>query len=213
MKIRTTGGTRRHDRCCGVATGRGVSAVAAQAALFYPWPGLAFVPIRDAPICRWALVWRTAAESPLIRAFSQALADTGDLARHDVCAHRIADNRGAIGPHRICRPRIRLLRGVVDGSDALVQGEPRTSATCRRARVAASCHRVMSPVRFGVHSPSSWSVVGGVGCIWFSKSVEHRHDEVDHVARSEVLFAVDPHGEPFVGGSDHADRQQQLVLC
>ncbi|MEU0502989.1 LysR family transcriptional regulator [Nocardia sp. NPDC005998] len=75
-----------HELLNMVATGRGVSAVAAEAALFYPWPGLAFVPIRDAPICRWALVWRTAAESPLIRAFSQAVADTGDLARHDVWA-------------------------------------------------------------------------------------------------------------------------------
>ncbi|MGW1893943.1 LysR family transcriptional regulator [Streptomyces sp. NPDC002004] len=58
-----------------VAAGQAVAAVSAEAADFYAWPSLAFVPIVDAPPCRWALVWRTAAESPLVRAFAQILSD------------------------------------------------------------------------------------------------------------------------------------------
>ncbi|MGW1724646.1 LysR family transcriptional regulator [Streptomyces sp. NPDC002306] len=58
-----------------VATGDAVAAVSAEAADFYPWPHLAFVPITDAPPCRWALVWRTAAETPLLRSFVQAVSD------------------------------------------------------------------------------------------------------------------------------------------
>ncbi|MEV3983960.1 LysR substrate-binding domain-containing protein [Nonomuraea sp. NPDC049758] len=58
-----------------VATGQATAGVTAEAAAFYPWPSLAFVPIRDAPPCRWAFAWRTAAETPLIRAFARAAAD------------------------------------------------------------------------------------------------------------------------------------------
>ncbi|MEU8326747.1 LysR family transcriptional regulator [Nonomuraea sp. NPDC048881] len=58
-----------------VATGQATAGVTAEAAAFYPWPSLAFVPIRDAPPCRWTFAWRTAAETPLIRAFARAAAD------------------------------------------------------------------------------------------------------------------------------------------
>ncbi|WP_262403644.1 hypothetical protein [Actinomadura sp. CNU-125] len=47
----------------------------AEAACFYPWPNLVFVPVRDAPPCRWALVWRTANETLLLRAFAQTVRD------------------------------------------------------------------------------------------------------------------------------------------
>ncbi|MEU5532048.1 LysR family transcriptional regulator [Streptomyces sp. NPDC020362] len=63
-----------------VATSRAVAAVSAEAADFYRWPSLAFVPIVDALPCRWALVWRTAAETPLIRSFAQALSDAPSIA-------------------------------------------------------------------------------------------------------------------------------------
>ncbi|MET7464761.1 LysR family transcriptional regulator [Nonomuraea sp. NPDC005501] len=59
-----------------VSSGEAVAGVAAEAAHYYPWPSLAFVPIRDAAPCRWALVWRTAGESPLVRALAQAAADS-----------------------------------------------------------------------------------------------------------------------------------------
>ncbi|GAA2302177.1 LysR family transcriptional regulator [Nonomuraea roseoviolacea subsp. roseoviolacea] len=58
-----------------VASGRAVAGVTGDVADFYPWPGLAFVPISDAPPCRWVLVWRTAAENSLIHAFVQTAAD------------------------------------------------------------------------------------------------------------------------------------------
>ncbi|MEU2249677.1 LysR family transcriptional regulator [Streptomyces sp. NPDC019224] len=58
-----------------VASGQATAAVPAEAPDFYAWPGLVFLPIRDAPPCRWALAWRTAAETPLIRAYADASAD------------------------------------------------------------------------------------------------------------------------------------------
>ncbi|WP_433681098.1 hypothetical protein [Nocardia sp. CA-119907] len=57
-----------------VTSGQCVAGVVAEFAGYYPWPGLAFVPIRDAAPSRWALVWR-AAESPLIRAFAETVSD------------------------------------------------------------------------------------------------------------------------------------------
>ncbi|MFF5206438.1 LysR family transcriptional regulator [Streptosporangium sp. NPDC000396] len=62
-----------------VASGQSVAGVAGEAADFYPWPSLVFVPIRDAPSCEWALVWRTTSETPLIRAFVQTVADYGPV--------------------------------------------------------------------------------------------------------------------------------------
>jgi hypothetical protein len=32
-------------------------------------PNIAYVPIRDAPQARWALVWRSASETDLLRSF------------------------------------------------------------------------------------------------------------------------------------------------
>jgi hypothetical protein len=42
-------------------------------------PDLAYVPIRDAPPGRWALVWRTATETALIRGFAETARDLGTL--------------------------------------------------------------------------------------------------------------------------------------
>ncbi|MGW2408437.1 LysR family transcriptional regulator [Streptomyces sp. NPDC001739] len=58
-----------------VSSGQAAAGVSAEAATFYPWPGIAFIPIRDAPPCTWALVWRTIAETPLIRAFARTALD------------------------------------------------------------------------------------------------------------------------------------------
>jgi DNA-binding transcriptional LysR family regulator len=52
-----------------LVTGEAVSPVHAQAARYYARPDIAYVPIRDAPPARWGLIWRTGAETELIRAF------------------------------------------------------------------------------------------------------------------------------------------------
>ncbi|GAB3982910.1 LysR family transcriptional regulator [Actinoallomurus acanthiterrae] len=69
-----------------VSSGQAVAGVTAEVTDFYPWPTLAFVPIRDAAPCQWALVWRTAAETPLIRALAQAAADFAKTAHDDAPA-------------------------------------------------------------------------------------------------------------------------------
>ncbi|MFC8127504.1 LysR family transcriptional regulator [Streptomyces sp. NPDC057302] len=55
-----------------VSSGRIVQPIQAEAAVYYPWPGVRYLPIDDAPIGRWALVWRTNAETPLVRAYVDA---------------------------------------------------------------------------------------------------------------------------------------------
>jgi hypothetical protein len=49
-----------------------VCVVFAEASRFYQRPGIVYLPIRDAPLGHWAFVWRTATESPLVRAFADA---------------------------------------------------------------------------------------------------------------------------------------------
>ncbi|WP_069811632.1 LysR family transcriptional regulator [Streptomyces sp. TP-A0874] len=55
-----------------VASGQAITPIQAEAAHYYPWPEIVYLPIRDAPLGEWALVWRTAGETPLIRAFVAA---------------------------------------------------------------------------------------------------------------------------------------------
>lgn len=61
-----------HEELSVVAAGQAVTIVAAEAAHFYPWPNITYLPVDDANPIRWALVWRTATETEHIRAFSQA---------------------------------------------------------------------------------------------------------------------------------------------
>ncbi|MBT2545488.1 LysR family transcriptional regulator [Streptomyces sp. ISL-44] len=56
-----------------VSAGRVVQPIQAEAADYYPWPGVKYLPIDDAPMGRWALVWRTNAESPLVRAYVESV--------------------------------------------------------------------------------------------------------------------------------------------
>ena len=46
------------------SAGHAVVATAVEAARFYPWPNLAFVPVRDVAPCQWAFAWRTANREP-----------------------------------------------------------------------------------------------------------------------------------------------------
>ncbi|GAA3199584.1 LysR family transcriptional regulator [Dactylosporangium siamense] len=59
-----------------VASGASVALTQAEAADYYQWPEIVYVPIADAPLSRWALVWRTATETSLIRDFAHVVADT-----------------------------------------------------------------------------------------------------------------------------------------
>ncbi|MEU4218772.1 LysR family transcriptional regulator [Actinoplanes sp. NPDC026623] len=61
-----------------VGAGQAVIAGVAEAARFYPWPDLLYLPIRDAPPIEWALVWQTSTESRLQRALAQAVLDLRD---------------------------------------------------------------------------------------------------------------------------------------
>ncbi|MGW7046872.1 hypothetical protein ACWGDT_30110 [Streptomyces avermitilis] len=69
-----------HEDMSVVHSGEAVTAVVAEAARYYPWPDLVYLPVRDAPPCRWVLVWRTAGETPLVRALAQAAHDTANRA-------------------------------------------------------------------------------------------------------------------------------------
>jgi DNA-binding transcriptional LysR family regulator len=55
-----------------VAAGAAVVPIQEEASRYYAWPGIVYVPIRDAEPSRWALIWRTAGETALVRAFAEA---------------------------------------------------------------------------------------------------------------------------------------------
>lgn len=55
-----------------VAAGAAVVPIQAEASRYYAWPDIAYVPIRDAQPSRWALIWRSAGETALVRAFAEA---------------------------------------------------------------------------------------------------------------------------------------------
>jgi DNA-binding transcriptional LysR family regulator len=69
-----------HEQITTVASGQVVCAVAAEAARFYPWPNIVYIPIQDAAPCRWAFVWRTANETSLISALVGAANDADTTA-------------------------------------------------------------------------------------------------------------------------------------
>jgi DNA-binding transcriptional LysR family regulator len=45
---------------------------------YYQRPGIEYIPIEDAPVGRWALIWRTTAETELVRAYVQSAEDVLD---------------------------------------------------------------------------------------------------------------------------------------
>ncbi|GAA3144849.1 LysR family transcriptional regulator [Nonomuraea roseoviolacea] len=65
-----------------VASGQAVAGVTAEITEFYPWPSLVYLPIDDAEPVQWAYVWRSGHESPLIRAFAQAVTDSRQAGTH-----------------------------------------------------------------------------------------------------------------------------------
>ncbi|MEU4608013.1 LysR family transcriptional regulator [Kribbella sp. NPDC023972] len=62
-----------------LANGEAVSPAFAHSIRYFARPDLAYVPIHDAPLGRWALVWRTATETELIRTFAETARTLGPL--------------------------------------------------------------------------------------------------------------------------------------
>ncbi|MEV6277854.1 LysR family transcriptional regulator [Nocardia sp. NPDC051832] len=52
-----------------VAAGRAVTLVQEHCVRYYQRPGIVYLPMTSAPVCRWVFVWRTGTETELIRAF------------------------------------------------------------------------------------------------------------------------------------------------
>ncbi|SFW87534.1 LysR family transcriptional regulator [Amycolatopsis australiensis] len=55
--------------------GAGVLPVGAHVRRYYPRPDVAYVPLADAPLLEWGLVWRAGAGTARVRAFAEAAAD------------------------------------------------------------------------------------------------------------------------------------------
>ncbi|WP_253753099.1 LysR family transcriptional regulator [Hamadaea flava] len=59
-----------HEVLGHIAAGRLVSPLNAHVSRYYSYPGIRFVPIEDAPLTEWALVWpRASAADPILKAF------------------------------------------------------------------------------------------------------------------------------------------------
>lgn len=71
-----------HEVLSLVAAGRAVCPLNAHVDRYYTFPGITYVPVHDAPLTEWALVWRTGTETPLVRAFARTGRDLG--------VHRVA---------------------------------------------------------------------------------------------------------------------------
>ncbi|MER7077633.1 DNA-binding transcriptional regulator, LysR family [Saccharopolyspora kobensis] len=53
-----------------IGASEGICPLAAHAAEYFARPGIAFVPFRDAPQAQWGLLWRSAEETALVKAFA-----------------------------------------------------------------------------------------------------------------------------------------------
>ncbi|WP_443317848.1 hypothetical protein [Streptomyces sp. 8N616] len=62
-----------------LSTDEAVSPVHLQATRYFARPDVAYVPIHDAPPARWALVWRTSAETDAILALAKIVEQLGPL--------------------------------------------------------------------------------------------------------------------------------------
>jgi DNA-binding transcriptional LysR family regulator len=60
-----------------LSSGEAISPVHSHAGRYYVRPDLAYVPIHDAPPAHWALLWRTATETDLIRSFAHTAREVG----------------------------------------------------------------------------------------------------------------------------------------
>jgi DNA-binding transcriptional LysR family regulator len=60
-----------------LSTGEAISPVHSHASRYYARPDIAYVPIHDAPPAQWALLWRTATETNLIRYFAHTAREVG----------------------------------------------------------------------------------------------------------------------------------------
>ncbi|MBP0450050.1 LysR family transcriptional regulator [Kitasatospora sp. RG8] len=66
-----------HEVLALIAAGRVVSPLNEHVTRYYTHPGVAYVPLHDAPPTEWALVWPTARESPRLRAFTETARSLG----------------------------------------------------------------------------------------------------------------------------------------
>ncbi|GAA2084007.1 LysR family transcriptional regulator [Streptomyces albiaxialis] len=62
-----------------ISRGEAVSQVHLQAARFFARPDIAYLPVRDAAPTRWALIWRTSAETDAILALAKTVEQIGPL--------------------------------------------------------------------------------------------------------------------------------------
>ncbi|XVQ86067.1 hypothetical protein ACQP2K_01135 [Microbispora siamensis] len=68
-----------HEILSLVAAGHCVHPLGEIAARYNRPPGVVFLPMHDAPALQWALTWRSTADSPIIRALAQTIADLGPI--------------------------------------------------------------------------------------------------------------------------------------
>lgn len=66
-----------HEVLALIAAGQLVSTLNAHVRRYYTYPGVVYLPMPDAPLTEWALVWRTDRQTPLISAFAQLARDFG----------------------------------------------------------------------------------------------------------------------------------------
>lgn len=74
---RGTGASTFHEILSLIASGQVVCPLNAHARLYYLHPQIKFLPIVDAPLTEWAIVWSTTNVKPQVRAFAETARDLG----------------------------------------------------------------------------------------------------------------------------------------
>jgi hypothetical protein len=131
-----------HDVLLSAALARGVGSSVQSFRRFYSWPGVAFVPIRDAPVEQTVLASRASDRRTVVAAFrsiATTLASTVSTVDGRFCGP-VRASPGRPGPH--ARPDSPILNSAsaVGLIDLASQGWPRMAEiTAKRRRATGHC--------------------------------------------------------------------------
>lgn len=63
-----------------VAAGEAVNSLGAHVVRYYSRPDIVYIPLHDAPLLSWSLVWRSDVDNEMVRAFVRIVRDLGTAA-------------------------------------------------------------------------------------------------------------------------------------
>jgi predicted ATPase/DNA-binding transcriptional LysR family regulator len=187
-----------HEILSLVASGQIVSPLNAHVRHYYRHPGVAILPIADAPATEWTLVWRTTNDSPQIQAFVETARDLGP---------RQLDR----GPRRDPTPGNlpTQLTSFVGRAEELAEVE-RLLRGHRLVTLsgAGGCGKTRLAARAAAGQAERWP--GGIW--WIDLGAVNDPDRVPGLVGATVGALVEPAGDPLRALAAQL-RSKRLLLC